>query len=567
MTTTILGISCFFHDSAACLLKDDRIVAAAAEERLNRVKHYSGFPDLAIDYVLRAGEINPDQIDCVAFYDKPFIKFDRLLTSIISTWPKSRRLFTRAVPEWVSHKLRMEDKIGGVLGRVPPVYYLDHHLSHAASAFYLSGFEEAAILTLDGVGEWTTGTLGYGRLKEISLPLEMRFPHSIGLLYSAITTYLGFEANDAEWKVMGLAPYGRPRFVDKFHQLLQLYDDGSFHVDMDYFTYHYSDHAMYNNRFIELMGHPARRPETEISEFHKDIAASLQVVVEDAIAKLLSTLHDKFPFENVCLAGGVILNSVANGRILPKSPFKAWYIPSAPGDDGGAVGAACAVYHRLFHGPRLPQIDTTYWGPEFGGREVSGYLKSRGISFEELGEEELLSYVANILSKDKVVGLFQGRMEFGPRALGNRSILANPANKEMKDRINAKIKYREFFRPFAPVATAEMVSEYFDIDRSSPFMSCVFPVKKKYRNELAAITHVDGSARLQTVTMEQNGFLYRLLTKFASITGFPVLLNTSFNRRGEPIVCTVHDAVECFQDTGVDLLVINSCYVISKNGE
>ena len=391
----------------------------------------------------------------------------------------------------------------------------------------------------------------------------MRFPHSLGLLYSAITTYLGFEANDAEWKVMGLAPYGKPKFADRFHKMVEVYDDGSFSMNMEYFSYHYSDHIMFNKKFIELMGHPPRLPKTDILEYHKDIASSLQIFVEDIITKLLNTLFRKFPSENVCLAGGVFLNSVANGRIIPHGPFKRWYIPSAPGDDGGAVGAALAVNHQIFNKPTQPEVHTSFIGPEFSKEEICAYLKSRELAYKKYREEELPSYIAYVLSKNKIVGLFQEKMEFGPRALGNRSILANPCTKEMKDRINEKIKYREFFRPFAPVVINEEANKYFDMDYPSPFMSYVFPVREQYRNKLPAITHVDGSARVQTVTMEQNSFLHKLLREFSRLSGYPVLLNTSFNRMGEPIVCTPHDAIECFINTGMDVLVMNP-YVVTK---
>ena len=565
MKPTILGISCFFHDAAACLIKDGKIIAAVAEERLNRLKHFSGFPELAIDYVLRAGRINPEAIEAVAFYDKPFIKFDRLLTSIIATWPRSRALFTHAIPEWAAHKLRVEDKIENMLGRLPPIYYLEHHLSHAASAFYHSGFKEAAILTLDGVGEWTTGTLGYAKGRQITLPLEIRFPHSLGLLYSAITTYLGFAANDAEWKVMGLAPYGEPRLVNKFYKLIDIYDDGSFRLDMDYFSYHFSRETMFNERLVNLLGEPPRQPESAITSFHQDVAASLQVIVQEIIKRLLKTVYNRFPSQNICLAGGIILNSLANGRLLPRGPFKSWYIPSAPGDDGGAIGAALALYHEIYNQPRLPQLDASFFGPEFRLEAIRGYLKSRKLSFKELTDDKIITYLAEALKRNKIVGLFRGQMEFGPRALGNRSILANPTSPKMKDYINQKIKYRESFRPLAPAVIAEAAPKYFELGAPSPFMSSVFKVKKAYQNKLPAITHVDGSARLQTVSVGQNKFLYQLLKKFGELSGYPVLVNTSFNRRGEPIVCTPHDAVECFLNTSLDILVLNSCLLIKDN--
>ena len=560
----ILGISCFYHDAAAALVCDGKLVAAAEEERFSRRKHDFGWPGGAIAYCLREGGITIDDVDHVVFYEKPILKFERILSCYVSTWPASYVAFLKALPLWLKDRLWLRDHVQKQLGTDHDILFAEHHMSHAASAFLVSPFEEATVVTLDGVGEWTTTTLGWGRGSEIQLTREIRFPHSLGLFYSAITAYLGFEVNDAEWKVMGLAPYGQPTQVEKCRQLIRTQSDGSFALNMRYFAHHYSAQRMFNRRFEHLFGRPQREPESEIGEFHQDVARSGQHVFEEVAVNLVRAAHQLHPSDNLCLAGGCALNTVANWKIMDQTPFKRLFVQPAAGDSGGAVGAAFYIYNTVLGKPREFTLRDVYLGPSFSEPEMETALRDAGaqVRWEKLPREELLQRTAAFLRDDKVIGWFQGRMEFGPRALGSRSILANPMNPEMKKIVNSKIKFREFFRPFAPAVLREHADEYFEMDgQESPFMLLVPPVRVDKRARIPAVTHADGTGRVQTVTREANELYYELIRQFALLTGVPVLLNTSFNVRGEPIVCTPRDAVNCFLKTGLDYLVLGHTLV------
>ena len=555
----VLGISCFYHDAAAALVRDGQLVAAAEEERFSRRKHDFGWPANAIAYCLREGGVTINDIDHVVFYEKPILKFERILSCYVSTWPLSYIAFAKALPLWLKDRLWLKDFIRKQLGTERDILFAEHHVSHAASAFLVSPFEEATILTLDGVGEWTTTTMGWGRGRELQLTREIRFPHSLGLFYSAITAYLGFEVNDAEWKVMGLAPYGKPTQVEKCRELIRTRPDGSFALNMRYFSHHYSAQRMFNRRFEHLFGQPARVPESELSEFHQDVAHSGQQVFEEVAVNLARAAHELHPSDNLCLAGGCALNTVANWKIMERTGFKRLFVQPAAGDSGGAVGAAFYIYNTVLGQPRAFTLRDVYLGPAFGEAEMEAALRAAGtkLRWEKLPRAELLRRTAAVLRDDKVVGWFQGRMEFGPRALGNRSILANPMNPEMKKIVNSKIKFREYFRPFAPAVLREHADEYFEMNgQESPFMLLVPPVRTEKRTVIPAVTHTDGTGRVQTVTPESNALFYELIRQFAALTGVPVLLNTSFNVRGEPIVCTPPDAVNCFLNTGLDHLVM-----------
>lgn len=556
----ILGVSCFFHDAAACLVQHGQLIAAASEERFTRIKHDPAFPVNAVEYCLRQGKLIIDDIDYVVFYDKPFRKFDRILTTYFATYPKSLHAFVKAMPVWLKQKIWMPRLIEQEIHYDGPILFCDHHLAHAASTFLLSPFVKAAILTIDGVGEWDTASYGIGDGIQIDLHRELRYPHSLGLLYNAFTYYLGFKVNSAEYKVMGLAPYGTPKFVDKIKQLIDIRDDGSFKLDLDYFAYPYGL-RMTNERFHRLFGEPPRVPESELTQTHKDIAASIQAVTEEIVLKMAHHLYQETRLPDICLAGGVALNSVANGRLLRESPFENIFIQPAAGDAGGAIGAAFFTYNSLLKNPQRFGMEHAYWGPEFDHGEIQLFLRNEGISFIEYSDEQLVEKVAELIAADKIIGWFQGRMEFGPRALGNRSILANPRNPAMKDILNNRIKFREDFRPFAPVVLEEDAADYFEIDRPSPFMLLVAHVKEEKRAEIPAVTHVNGSARIQTINEQQNPLFYKLLYAFKEKTGCPVLVNTSFNVRGEPIVCTPREAFQCYQNTGMDYLVMGNCFI------
>ncbi|MBN1543647.1 carbamoyltransferase [candidate division KSB1 bacterium] len=560
----VLGISCFFHDAAACLIRDGRIVAAASEERFTRKKHDAEFPVHAIRFCLEHEKILIDDVDVVAFYDKPFRKFDRILTMYLATFPKSRKAFVQAIPSWVKRKLFIRQLIEQEIHFDGPIIFGEHHLSHAASAFLVSPFDKAAILTIDGVGEWDTASIGVGEGKQIRLLKELRFPHSLGLLYNAFTYYLGFKVNSDEYKVMGLAPYGDPVYADRIRSnLIDLREDGSFAVDLSYFSYHYGL-RMTNRKFDKLFGIPPRKPESALEQKHKDLAASIQKVTEEILVTMARHLHRETGLTDLCLAGGVALNCVANGRILRETPFKRVFIQPASGDAGGALGVASFCTHSLLGIERSESLQQVYLGPDFSDRDIQIFLGNEELFFEVFSQEVLLQRIAAALAQGKIVGWFQGRMEFGPRALGNRSILADPRVVDMKDRVNRVIKFREDFRPFAPAVLAERAADFFELDVPSPYMLLVAQVRADKRDLLPAITHVDGSARIQTVDQETNPLFYDLLKAFDRQTDCPVLLNTSFNVRGEPIVCTPREAVACFKKTEMDILILGNA-VLTKS--
>jgi carbamoyltransferase len=597
--TAILGISAFYHDSAAALVVDGRVVAAAQEERFTRRKHDAGFPARAAASCLAEGGLTPDRLDYVAFYDKPLTKFERLLETYLAFAPRGFPSFRMALPVWLKEKLHLRRAIRRGLGGPSraPLLFLDHHESHAASAFFPSPFEEAAVLTLDGVGEWTTSAQGTGAGNRVTLDRHLQFPHSLGLLYSAFTAYCGFKVNSGEYKLMGLAPYGRPVYRDAILQhLIDLKPDGSFWLDMRYFNY-CQGLTMTGRRFHRLFGGPPRRPESDLLQRHMDLAASIQSVTEEIVLRMGRDLHRRTGMKNLVLAGGVALNCVANGRLLAEGPFDAIWIQPAAGDAGGALGAALFVWHQLLGKPR--QADPgdsqqgSLLGPQFSSEDVRRFLDGARASYERLpDEEDLLAHTAELLAEGKVVGWFQGRMEFGPRALGARSILGDPRSADMQATMNLKIKFRESFRPFAPCVLRERAGEWFDLPRGqeSPYMLLVAPVREDrrvdipperrrtmaedpdlrnrvnvVRSEVPAVTHVDFSARVQTVDEGRNPRFHGLLRAFERLTGCPVLVNTSFNVRGEPIVCTPQDAYRCFLATGIDALVLEDV-VLTKQG-
>ncbi len=591
MSITILGISAFYHDSAACLVKDGEIVAAAQEERFTRKKHDSDFPKHAVDYCLQQGKISADELDYVGFYDKPFLKFERILENYLGVAPRGWRSFMTAMPIWVKEKLFTREIIRRELGGYEgPVLFSEHHESHAASAFYPSPFDEAAVLTIDGVGEWATSSYGIGRGKDVELLAELHYPHSLGLLYSAFTYYTGFRVNSGEYKLMGLAPYGEPRYVDLIlDKVLELKDDGSFKLNMKYFNYLHGL-TMTNGAFGHLFGGPPRKPESKLTQREMDIAASIQKVTEKIVLRMVRHLHRETGIENLCLAGGVALNCVANGRILREGPFKRLWIQPAAGDAGGALGVALLIHHKILGHERTPKdgdsMEGSFLGPEFSDEEIKAYLDSVGAAYTKLSYANVTQQTAELLAKEKVVGWFQGRMEFGPRALGSRSILGDPRSKKMQSVMNLKIKFRESFRPFAPSVLREHVNENFELDRNSPYMLLVAPVREERRipmsetqqklfgierlnsprSDIPAVTHVDYSARIQTVHRESHPVYYDLLQEFFRLTGCAVTVNTSFNVRGEPIVCTPEDAYLCFMRTEMDYLVLGS-YLLEKSSQ
>jgi carbamoyltransferase len=598
---SILGISAFYHDSAAALVVDGEIVAAAQEERFTRKKHDPGFPARASAYCLQEAGLELDELDYVAFYDKPLTKFERLLETYLAYAPSGLRSFWMAMPLWLKDKLYMRRTIRRGLGGATKarILFLDHHESHAASAFFPSPFDEAAILTLDGVGEWSTATYGTGAGNRIQLTHQIQFPHSLGLLYSAFTYYCGFKVNSGEYKLMGLAPYGRPIYQEAiFKHLIDLKPDGSFWLDMDYFNY-CQGLTMTNRRFHRLFGARPRHPETPLEQLHLDVAASIQAVTEEVMLRVGRHLHRQTGLKNLVLAGGVALNCVANGRLLREGPFEQIWIQPAAGDAGGALGAALFVWHQLLENPRHVQVPDaqkgSLLGPQFSTSEIERFLKQAHASYQRFPDEaDLFDHTAQLLADEKVVGWFQGRMEFGPRALGARSILGDPRSPRMQATMNVKIKFRESFRPFAPCVLLEHAPDWFDIQpgQESPYMLLVAPVLERHRLALGAeelhrmqtdpnlcervnvprstvpaITHVDYSARLQTVDEERNPSLHRLLQAFMERTGCPVLVNTSFNVRGEPIVCTPEDAYRCFQATDMDALVLGDCVLEKVKSE
>jgi carbamoyltransferase len=564
MSRYILGISAFYHDAAACLLRDGSLVAAAQEERFSRVKHDLSFPGRAVAYCLREGGIQASDLSAVAFYDKPIVKFDRLVRTYLSVAPAGLRSFVTVAPSWMQQKLRIPKLLKKQLRYTGPLYYAEHHESHAASAFFASPFRDAAILTLDGVGEWTTTAMGAGHDRRITFSRELRFPHSLGLLYSAFTAYLGFRVNSDEYKVMGAAPYGSPAYAEAIRrELLDVKPDGSFKLNLDYFAFTRGE-RMINERFEQLFGGPARDPGVKLTPRELDVAASIQRVTEDVVLAMVRTLHRETGLEALCLAGGVALNCVANGRIVRETPFRDIFVQPAAGDAGGALGAALVTEHVVFDQPRGPSSVMThaFWGPAFDEAECQAVLEGQDLPMRRLPDEALLAVTAQLLARGKVVGWFDGRMEFGPRALGHRSILADPRDPRMRDIVNLKIKFREAFRPFAPAVLAERCEEYFDLSLPSPFMLLVAQVRP-HRRVIPAVTHADGSARIQTVTRTENPRFYDLIQAFDRLTGVPILLNTSFNVRDEPIVCTPAEAFRCFMRTNMDALVLGH-YLVCK---
>jgi carbamoyltransferase len=589
----ILGISCYYHDAAAALLRDGQLVVAAEEERFSRIKHDFNFPAKAIEFCLREGKIAGRDLDYVVFFEKPFRKLDRILASVLQTYPQSWKVFRESMIGWMLDKLWVASTLQAELGiSREKILFSGHHLSHAASAFLCSPFEEAAILTVDGVGEWTTTACGVGRGTQIHLNKQIDFPHSIGLLYSAFTAFLGFEVNEGEYKVMGMAPYGTPRYVDKVWKVVQQNSDGSFSLDMDYFCFQYSTDRMFNRRFADLFGEPrpsempfftestgypryfGEKPpdyitQCRVNEHYADIAASLQRVTEDLLVGMAKSLQKETGLKKLCMAGGVGLNSVANSRILRESGFDELYIQPAAGDSGGALGAALWAYHSVLGKPRAFRMEHAYWGQEYGADEIRTFLESENIPHQEVRQtSELFDRVTEYLISGKVVGWYQGRFEWGPRALGNRSILADPRNPAMKDIVNSKIKFREPYRPFAPSVAAESATKYFEMDHAARqyparFMLYVMPVRPEHHATLPAITHVDGTARVQTVFREHNALYYGLIERFGQATGVPVVLNTSFNLRGEPIVTTPANAFSTYSRSEMDCLALGN-FLIEK---
>ncbi len=570
----ILGLSFYYHDSAAALVQDGVLVAAIAEERISRRKHDSSFPKLAIDFVLKTGKVTLQDVDYVVFYEKPFVKFERMLLTAMATFPKSAAVFRESMQRWISDKLWIKSMMSKELG-IPTskLLFADHHMSHAACSFYTSPFKDAAILTVDGAGEWSTGTMGVGRDNKIEIIKELRFPHSLGLLYSAFTAYCGFEVNEGEYKLMGMHPYGKPTMCDKIYELIDVAEDGSLWHDMRYFAYHYSRDTTLTDAFGEHFGRPARDPkksDKSLDPFFCDIAASIQKVTEEILMKMHHYLHKTTGMDKVVMAGGVSLNSVANYKLLRDGPFEDLYIHPAPGDDGGAVGAAYWAYNQLLDQPRGPCLDHSYLGTEYSDAEIEDFLKKYEIPFEKIeDDEEFAKYVAQALVDGKVCGWFRGRMEWGPRALGSRSIIADPRKAEMKDKLNAKIKFREAFRPFAPSVIEERADEFFEFPEASRhiparFMLFVAPVRDEKRKDLPAITHEDGSGRLQTIMKESAPVYHRMVEHFGELTGVPVVMNTSFNLKGEPIVDHPSHAFNTFSLSGMDLLLMNNYIVTDK---
>ena len=593
----VLGISCFYHDSAAALLQNGDVVAAAQEERFTRLKHDPGFPYHAIQYCMETAGIAPQDLDHVIFYDKPFLKFERLMETYMAFAPRGFKSFAKALPVWCKEKLLFRNLLMKELNKIAKIdwnsklLFSEHHLSHAASAFYPSPFDEALVLTMDGVGEWTTTSVAIGRGSDLKVVKEIRFPHSLGLLYSAFTYYTGFRVNSGEYKLMGLAPYGEPKYVDVITKnLLDIKEDGTFRLDLSYFDY-CTGLTMTNKKFDKLFGQPRRVPDQdELTQFHMDIAASIQKVVEDIVLQLVRSLMAEHKINRLCLAGGVALNCVANGKILQIPELEDLWIQPAAGDAGGALGAAYCAYHLFKKKARVVRstdaMKGSYLGPEYSPAEIEERLTRIGARFEAFKGDDLFEKVADDLANGEAYGWFQGRMEFGPRALGGRSIIADPRSKTMQKNLNLKVKFRESFRPFAPSVMREHVGDWFEIDNESPYMLLVSGVKDDRRrsmsqeeqelfgidklnvprSDIPAVTHVDYSARVQTVEERTNQRYYRLLDKFNQKTGCPVLVNTSFNVRGEPIVCTPEDAFRCFMGTGLDGLVVGD-YVLKKSNQ
>lgn len=590
--TYILGISAFYHDSAACIVKDGEIIAASHEERFTRIKHDQNFPSHAIQSCLEIAGIPAENLDFVTFYDKPFIKFERLLTTYLATTPHGFESFLTAIPAWLKHKLWLKSEIKSQLNlKTTPILFTGHHEAHAASAFFPSPFKKAAILTMDGVGEWTTSSIGVGEKNTVQLIKEMKFPHSLGLLYSAFTYYTGFKVNSGEYKLMGLAPYGEPKYVDLiYNHLLDLKDDGSFKLDLKYFNY-MTGLTMTNRHFDDLFGGPPRQPEAELTQKQMDLASSIQTVTEEIVLRKARFAHRLTKAKNLCLAGGVALNCVANGRLLREGPFEHIWIQPAAGDAGGALGAALFTWYQYLNKPRKADEKrdaqkASLLGPSFSPAEIEVFLQHHQIPYQRFeNRTDIVSKIAHLLEAEQVIGFFQGRMEFGPRALGARSILGDARSPKMQSVLNLKIKFRESFRPFAPVVLEEDLNKYFELDQPSPYMLLVADVVKKRRkkmtekqkklfgitklniprSDIPAVTHIDYSARIQSVNKDENPYYYDVLKAFKARPGCSVLVNTSFNVRGEPIVCTPKEAFTCFMRTEMDYLVLENCLLDKKS--
>ena len=573
----VLGLSYYYHDSSATLVQDGVIVAAAAEERFSRRKHDSGFPQLAIDFCLQQAGISMHEVDYVVFYEKPFVKFERILTTAFSTFPRSWRVFRESMHTWLTKKLWVKSQLRDRLG-IPAqrILFADHHMSHAAASYYTSPFQHSAILTVDGAGEWTTGTLGVGKDHRIKITKEMRFPHSVGLLYSAFTAYCGFEVNEGEYKLMGMAPYGDPKYKDRIYKMIKVGEDGSLWHDMNHFSYHWSPNSTLSEEFSKVMGAPPRDRKYEdktLDPFYCDVAASIQEVTEEILLKMCNQLHKETGLTKLCIAGGVGLNCVANHRLLRETPFEEIYIHPAAGDDGGSAGAALWAYHHVLGNPRSGKVlDHAFLGKEHGDEAIETFLRKYDIPFDKVDDDDkFFTRVAEDLNSAKVGGWYRGRFEWGPRALGSRSIIADAGNPDMKEIVNAKIKFREAFRPFAPSGCADRCEEFFDIeevDRHYPyrFMLYVCPVKEDKKELLSAITHVDGTARLQAVYEDTNPAYYKMIQRFGEGSGYPVIMNTSFNLKGEPIVEEPAHAFNTFSRSEMDVLYMNN-YIVGKDAK
>jgi len=570
----ILGISCFYHDSSAALLKNGKIIAAAAEERFTRKKHDISFPINAINYCLKSQNVSINDVKYISFYEKPLLKFERILSQHLEMFPKSYGSFISSLPFWINKKLRIIKIVKKKLKYKDDVLFIEHHLAHAASSFLASPFEESAILTVDGVGEWSTTTYGLGKGEDIHLMKEIKFPHSLGLFYSTITAYLGFRVNNSEYKVMGLSAYGQRNkeknvYYNKLKKAIDFKKDGSYRLNMDYFVYHYGQ-KMPSKKLCRLLDGPIRKRNSIINQRHKDIAAALQIITEEVIIKMLKYLYGITGFDNIVLSGGVALNSVLNGKIIKKTPFKNFWIQPAAGDDGASVGAALYAYHSILRKKRNYHLVNAFLGPEYSTNQIRSFLDDNKIKYTDfLNKEELIKTTAKFIFQNYIISWFQGRMEWGPRALGSRSILANPLNPEMKNILNSKVKRRENFRPFAPAICQDDVSEYFECDNPVPeptkYMLAVYPVKKKWRNKIPSVVHVDGSSRLQVVDKKQNSLYYHLIKEFGKLSGIPILINTSFNVQEEPIVCSPMDAYKCMMGTKIDYLIIDKFLIKRKD--
>ena len=568
----ILGLSCYYHDSSAALLKDGVIVAAAEEERFTRKKHDSSFPLHAIHYCLDSQHISIENIDYIGFYEKPLLKFERVMHQHLAMFPLSLKTFVSSMPSWINEKLRIIKTIRKRLKYTKDILFVQHHLAHAASSFLVSPFKKSAILTVDGVGEWTTTTYGIGDKNDIHLMKEIQFPHSIGLLYSTITAYLGFSVNNSEYKVMGLAAYGNMDkktnpYYEKLSRVVDIKDDGSYRLDMRYFLFHYAS-RMPSKKLCALLGGPISKRDSEMTQRHKDIAAALQMITEDIMTRMLTHVHKITKCDTVVLAGGVALNSVYNGKILKRTPFKKIWMQFDASDGGTSIGAASYIYHTLLGHKRNYVMNNAYLGPSFSSQEIKSFLDNHHVVYSQFKDEkELVTKTADLLFSNKVIGWFHHGMEWGPRALGARSILANPSNPQAKELLNLKVKHREKFRPFAPVVCDDDACTFFDCDKPVPeptdYMLMVYPIFKKWHTKIPSVTHVDGSGRLQTIRRRQNTRYYDLIKAFGNLSGIPILINTSFNIRGEPIVCTPYDAYKCMMGTGIDYLVIDT-YLIRR---